>query len=223
MIFLTEKRISQLEFDTDDIEKIIKSLNPNKAHGFDGISIQMIQLCSAAISKPLYLLFKNSFINGVFPDGWKRANVVPIHKKNDKQTISNYRPISLLPICSKIFERIIFNSLYKYLDENNLLTTNQSGFRSNNSCVHQLIKITHDIYQAFDNNPSLETRAVFLDLSKAFDRVWHKGLLFKIKTFGVEGELYELIHSFLSNRYQRVTINGQSSNWCHVKAGVPQG
>ena len=223
MIFLTEKRISQLEFDTDDIEKIIKSLNPNKAHGFDGISIQMIQLCSAAISKPLYLLFKNSFINGVFPDGWKRANVVPIHKKNDKQTISNYRPISLLPICSKIFERIIFNTLYKYLDENNLLTTNQSGFRSNDSCVHQLIKITHDIYQAFDNNPSLETRAVFLDLSKAFDRVWHKGLLFKIKTFGVEGELYELIHSFLSNRYQRVTINGQSSNWCHVKAGVPQG
>ena len=114
----------------------------------------------------------------------------------------------MLPICSKIFERIIFNTLYKYLDENNLLTTNQSGFRSNDSCVHQLIKITHDTNQVFDTNPSLETRAVFLDLSKAFDRVWHKGLLFKIKTFGVEGELYELIHSFLSNRYQRVTING---------------
>ena len=173
---------------------------------------------------PTYLpLFRNSFEDSTFRVDWKKANVIPIHKKNDKQIISNYRPISLLPICSKIFERIIFNNLYKFLDDNKLLNPNQSGFKSNDSCIHQLIKITHDIYKAFDANPSFETRAVFLDLSKAFDRVWHKGLLFKIKAFGVEGKLLELIDSFLFNRYQRVTINGQSSNWCRVNAGVPQG
>ena len=121
----------------------------------------MIHLCGTAISKSLYLLFKNSFNNGIFPTDWKRANVIPIHKKNDKQIVSNYRPISLLPICSKIFERIIFNNLYNFLDENKLLNPNQSGFKSSDSCVHQLIKITHDIYKAFDSNPSLETRVVF--------------------------------------------------------------
>ena len=193
---MTEKRISELQFSIDDISKIIQTLNPNKAHGYDGISIRMIQLCCHAISKPLSILFRNSFDNSTFPVDWKKANVIPIHKKNDKQIVSNYRPISLLPICSKIFERIIFNNLYNFLDENSLLNPNQSGFKSNDSCVHQLINITHDIYKAFDSNPSFETRAVFLDLSKAFDRVWHKGLLFKIKTFGVEVNFITLLNLF---------------------------
>ena len=82
-----------------------------------------------------------------------------------------------MPICGKVFENIIFNSLFVYLNYNNLLNSNQSGFRPGNSCVNQLISITHDIYKAFDANPSLEVRGVFLDLSKAFDKVWHDGLL----------------------------------------------
>ena len=91
--------------------------------------------------------------------------------------ITNYRPVSLLHICGKVFEKIIFNSLFVYLNNNNLLNSNQSGFRPGDSCVNQLISITHDIYKAFDANPSLEVRGVFLDLSKAFDKVWHDGLL----------------------------------------------
>ena len=220
---LTQSRLSQLHFSVDDVTKVVQSLNPNKAHGHDGISIRMLQLCCPAISKPLYLLFRNSYNSCTFPNAWKKANVIPIHKKNDKQVISNYRPISLLPICSKIFERIIFNNLYKHLSDNELFSSNQSGFRSNDSCVHQLIKITHDIYKAFDTNPSLETRGIFLDLSKAFDRVWHEGLLYKLKNVGVEGNLFDLIYSFLSNRHQRVVLNGQESNWRLIQAGVPQG
>ena len=131
--------------------------------------------------------------------------------------------MSLLPICSKIFEKIIFNSLFEYLEDNKLLNCNQSGFRSGDSCVHQLLSITHEIYKSFDANPSLEVRGVFLDISKAFDRVWHDGLLYKLKLLGICGRYYNLIQSFLDNRHQKVVLNGQSSNWSLIKAGVPQG
>ena len=89
--------------------------------------------------------------------------------------IKNDRLVSLLPVCGKIFEKIIFNSLFKYLEVNNLLNGNQSGFCPGDSCIHQLLSITHKIYKAFDANLSLEVRGVFLDLSKAFDKVWHDG------------------------------------------------
>ena len=132
-----------------------------------------------------------------------------------------------MPICSKIFEKVILNSLFKYLDDNNLLNSNQSGFRSADSCVDQLLSITHEIYKAFDANPSLDVRGVFLDLPKAFDRVWHDGLIYKLKTLRICGNYYGLIHSFLSDRHQRVVLNGQrkmaTSKWSHVKARVPQG
>ena len=109
------------------------------------------------------------------------------------------------------------------MDQNGFFNPNQSGFCPGDFCIHQLISITHDIHTSFDDNPSKEVRGLFLDISKAFDRVWHKGLLYKIKNFGIEGNLLNLIESFLSGRNQRVTINGQSSNWLPIKAGVPQG
>ena len=92
-------------------------------------------------------------------------------KKGDKQLIQNYRPVSLLSVCWKIFAKLIFNSLFKYLENNSLLNPYQSGFRHGNSCVHQLLSITYDFYKSFDANPSLEVRSIFLDMSKAFDRV----------------------------------------------------
>ena len=142
--------------------------------------------------------------------------------KNDKQLIKNYRPISLLPICSETFEKMIFNSLFKYLNEDNHLTNSQSGFRPGDSCVHLLLSITPKIYKAFDANPSLDVRWVFLDLSKAFDRVWHDGLMYELNSLGICGNRYGLIQSFLSDRHQGVVFNGQSSNWPHIKVGVPQ-
>ena len=123
----------------------------------------------------------------------------------------------------KIFERIIFDNIYRYLDENKLLNTNQSEFRPKDSCVYQLIEITHNIFSSFDCNPTLETRAVFLDISKAFDKVWHRGLIHKLESIGISGNLLNLMESFLSERCQRVLNNGQSSEWASIKAGVPQG
>ena len=171
----------------------------------------------------MFLLFKHSLENECFPNEWKKANIVPIYKKVDKQLIQNYRPVSLLPICGEIFETTISNSLFKYLENNNLLNPHQSGFRPDDSCVHQLLSITYDIYKSFDPNHSLEVRGIFLEMSKDFDRVWHEGLLFKFKHLGLSGKYYGLIKSFLRNRHQGVVLNGQSSWWYSIKAGVPQG
>ena len=156
----------------------------------------MLKICDISISKPLTLLFKNCLAESVFPKIWKKANVVPIYKKGNKQEISNYRPVSLLPICGKIFERLIFNVLFQFITERKLLSLKQSGFQANDSCIHQLISITNCIYSSFDSNPTLEVRGVFLDISKAFDKVWHKGLIFKLKRIGVSGKALLLLESF---------------------------
>ena len=113
---------------------------------------------------------------------YKKANVVPVHKKADKQILKNYQPVSLLPICGKIFERLIYNKLFEYFVGNDLISQNQSGFKPGDSCINQLISITHERYQSFDDG--LEVRGVFFDISKAFDKVWHEGLIYKLKQKG---------------------------------------
>ena len=222
-IFLTQSRICTLDFNEEELMKIIRNLKVHKPHGHDDISIRMIKICDKSILKPLILLFENSIKSSYYPDIWKKSNIIPVHKKNDKQLVNNYRPISLLPIFGKIFEKIIFNRIYNFLSEENLLNNNHSGFRPSDSCVNQLLSITHEIFEAFDCNPTLEVRSVFLDISKAFDKVWHEGLLYKLKSMGISGELIKLLENYLSNRLQRVVLNGQTSPWRPVLAGVPQG
>ena len=148
---------------------IIRSLDPKKAHGCDDLSISMIKICDIELVKPLYLTYMKCLETGRFPSSWKKANVLPIHKKENRQLKKNYRPISLLPVCGKIFEKLIFDTTYEYLCEIQHLTPNQSGFRPGDSTVNQLLSITHKIYSAFEEFPSRETGAVFLDISKAFD------------------------------------------------------
>ena len=154
---------------------------------------------------------------------WKIANVTPIFKKGDKQLIKNYRPISLLPICGKILEKIIFNNPYAYLHGNNLITKNQSDFRLGDSTTNQLLYLLDEIHQAFDSTKSLEVRAVLLDISKAFDKVWHDGLIFKLEQNGISGNLLRLLLNYLDDRKQRVVINGSYSDYSNIESGVPQG
>ena len=135
-----------------------------------------------------------------------------IKRWQTNQCQCQYWPVSLLPICSKIFEKIICNSLFKYLEDNKLLNCNQSGFQSGDSCVHQLLSIRYKIYISFVSNPCLEVRSIFLDISKAFNRVWHNALLYELKLWGICGRYYNLIQSFLDNRHQRIVLNSQSSN-----------
>ena len=194
-----------------------------KAHGPDDISVSMIQLCGDDLCIPLRIIFQNILRTGIFPDQWKEANVTPVHKKKDKQTVSNYRPISLLPIFAKIFEKIVFKNLYNFLTSNNLITRNQSGFTPGDSGTNQLLSLIHDVHSAFDDISCLEVRSVYLDMSKAFDKVWHEGLLFKLKQNGIDGKLLDLFANYLSNRRQRVVLNGKSSDWAPILSGVPQG
>ena len=138
----------------------------------------MIKSCVNSISFPLKHIFKSMINEGVFPEDWKKSNVVPIHKKESKNLIKNYRPVSLLPIFSKVFERLVFNALINFFLQNKLFTPCQSGFIPGDSCVSQLISITHEIYKSFDYLAPTDKRNSFLDNSKAFGKVWHECLIF---------------------------------------------
>ena len=174
----------------------------------------MIQLYEKAIVEPLRILFLSFLEESVYPDDWKKSNVVPIHKEESKNLLKNYRPISLLHVFSNVSERIIFNSLFNYFLENKLFTTKcQSGFLPGDSCISQLLSITHEVYKSFDCNPSVDVSGSFLDISKAFDKVWHDGLIYKLKSYGVENKLLNLIQNYLTNRQQRVLINERTSKW----------
>lgn len=141
--------------------------------------------------------------------------------KHDRQLISNYRPISLLPICGKILEKIIFDEVYSFLNINELISKHQSGFRPGDSTIYQLLSITSSIYDSFEKYD--ETHALFLDISKAFDKVWHDGLIFKLECNGVKGNLLNFLKDYLQNRKQRVILNGTTLEWRSVSDGVPQG
>ena len=140
----------------------IRNLYSSKSHGCDDLSVAMIRLCDIYIFEPLCIIFERCIENAVYLSSWKEANVVPIHKKGNHQCKTNYRPILLPPIFSKILEQL-FDSIYDDLSNNKLLTPNKSGFRPGDSTINQLLFITHKIYCAFDDTPSKETRAVFLD------------------------------------------------------------
>ena len=217
----TDYRLLTVNFSIDDIAKILQNLDPNKVHGHDKISIRILQLYGNSICRPLELIFKQSMESGSLLSEWKKGNVVPIHKKYDKQCLSNYRPVSLLPICGKFIERLILNEMLKFFIENKLISPNQLGSKPGDSCTNQLLAITHEIYKSFDEG--FEVRGVFLDLSKVFDKVWHEGLIFKLKQNGISGNLLNLLCKFLRNRKQRVLLNELVSGWSDVKAGVPQG
>ena len=218
-----QNRIKSFHVTENDILTIIKTLDPNEAHGCNNISIKVIKTCSQSLILPLKIIFEHSLKKGKFPKIWKKANVVPVHKKEDKMLVKNYRPISLLPIFGKMFERVIYNSLFNYFQSNRLFTPSQSGFLPGDSCIAQLLSIIHEIQTAFDENPTVDVRGVFLDISKAFDKVWHDGIIFKLKSYGVEGELLSLLKNYLENREQRVVLNGQTSEWRKIMSGVPQG
>ena len=134
--------------------------------------------------------------SGSFRNNWKMSNVLPIHIKGDKQNLQSYQPVSLLPIFSQIFERVIFNPIFEYLEKNSLLCPSQSGFYPFDSCENQLLSIIHDIYANFDQHPTLEMSANVLDISKVFDKVWHEGLLFKLEHIGISGNLVSLLNRF---------------------------
>ena len=151
----------------------------------------MVKVCGASIYKPLEIIFNQCLDTGVFPSEWEKGNIVPIHKKVDKQKLQNYRPASLLPICEKILERLMFNEMFEIFIENKLIFTSQSGFKPGDSCISHVLSITHEIYSSFD-----EGRIISLNIAKAFDKVWHDGIIFKLNQNAISGNLLNLLRDF---------------------------
>ena len=220
-----DKRTSStLEFMTitkQEISDIVKCLPLNKASGPDRISHKLLKETVNSISLPLSLLFNLSLQKGIFPSEWKLAHVMPLYKKGDKSDVSNYRPISVISCVGKLFERVVFKHISNYFNENKLLYKYQAGFQTGNSTVQQLIEIYHQICQALDNKE--QYCMVFCDVSKAFDRVWHRGLTHKLEMYGIKGRLLNWLCNYTSHRYQKVFVKGCYSSPKLLKAGVPQG
>ena len=218
---LTNIRKDTVNFDVIDIYKVLCSLKPGKATGPDLIGNRILRNCAAPLARPLYIIFTNSIDSESYPSVWKTCNVIPVHKKNSRHIVQNYRPISLLCNASKVLERILYVDLYNYLTQNKLLTPANSGFKKGDGTINQLIYLIHNIYMGLENNK--DVKLIFLDFSKAFDRVWHKGLIYKLERLGIGGKLLGLLKDYLSDRSQRVAINGVISDEMPVRAGVPQG
>ena len=167
------------ELSFQEFEKAFKTLKRNKAIGCDGFNDNVIIDVYDSMKAILFEIFKASFEEVIFPEKLKIAKVIPVFKKGDKENVENYRPISILPVFSKVLERIIYNRLYEYFMKNNLLHKNQIFFQINNSTLHAILQFPRDIAQNFDNGKY--TLGVFIDLSKAFDTVDHQILLNKLK------------------------------------------
>ena len=183
----TEISLSHIVITQSEVTDILNTLKVNKATGPDGISHRMLKNCSISLAIPLCLLFNLSLRLHTYPSLWKLAHVTPIFKKGDKSVASNYRPISLISCVGKSFERILFKHVYNHLDSNSLIYKYQSGFLPGHSTVHHLIESIHNTCLALEN---FETSCqVFCDISKAFDRVWHRGLLLKMERYGIRGDL----------------------------------
>ena len=213
--------LNNIEFSRTEVETILKSLPIGKASGPNNLSNRILRELAHELSSPFCNLFNQSINLGFVPSSYKEASVCPVHKKGDRYIPSNYRPISLLNSESKLFERLVFKYLYNHLRDNNLLSSLQSGFIPGDSTVNQLTYLYNTFYQALDSGKKV--RAVFCDISKAFDRVWHEGLLLKLKAAGVTGKVLAWFKSYLSDRKQRVILPGVTSDWAYICAGVPQG
>jgi hypothetical protein len=164
-------------------------------------------------------LFNHYLRIGRFPAEWKNADVTPVHKKDNKEPAENYRPISLLPIVIKVMERCVCNRFYAHVSH--LITSLQHGFMHNQSCVTQLLSVLHSIGKSLDQNT--QTDILYLDFAKAFDCVDHVILIEKLKWYGVTENLLNWFTDYLSDRSQRVLIDGVASRYLPVTSGVPQG
>ena len=206
---------------SNEIFNIIQAFDMNKSLGPNSLPIYILKIANNFFSEKLCDIANLSFTTGIFPDLCKTAKVIPIYKKDNPLLCENYRPISLLPIFSKIFEKLIYKRMYAFIDDHKLIYKRQFGFRTKHSTSHALISITESIKSLIDSGNV--AGGVFIDLQKAFDTVNLKILCEKISYYGFRGISQQLIRSFLSNRKQYVSINGFNSQEKNVICGVPQG
>jgi hypothetical protein len=205
------------------VHDIINSMPTNKSNGIDKIPMRVIKDSLPAILPTITSIFNASLTSAVFPSGWKMAEITPILKGGDHEQANNNRPISLLPMLSKVCEKVALNQVVPYLDLNKRLSTEQSGNKKHHSTETSLIETTDTILNAIDKKKVTASAVVLLDMSKAFDSLDHKILMLKLQDVGMSPAALSWFSSYLSNRQQAVRINSALSGKLTVHSGVPQG
>ena len=201
------------------VAKLLSRIDTSKSTSPDCITARVLRLASDELAPYINKVFELSFETGELPRTWKDAVVKPVYKKGDRSNPGNYRPISLLSATSKVLEKIVCEQLGEQVERH--LPEKQSGFRKADGTVPQLTRLLHTMYEALDNGKNVF--AVFYDLSKAFDRVWHRGLLAKMEHLGVTGKALNWVAGYSQDRRQKVQLEEASSSWQSIPAGVPQG
>ena len=208
------------ELDKIEIKSTISSMN-NSSSGYDELPASIMKQCIDSYIEPLTLLINKSIQQGVFPVELKIARIIPLYKGENNQLIHNYRPISVLPFFSKIFEKIVYKYVVDFLDDNNIFYQYQFGFRKHHSTSHAIITLVERVTKALDTGKYIV--GVFLDLKKAFDTVDHSILLKKLEKYGIRGNMHKWFKSYLSFRVQFVEYNNCHSDNKQITHGVPQG
>ena len=210
-----------------EIGRILDKLLPKKSCGIDNINNKLLKDLKNQLIEPLQQIFNKSLEEGIFPERMKTAKVVPLHKGNSREVVSNYRPISVLLTLSKILEKIMYKRVYNFLDQTNQLYVSQYGFRKQHACEHAVGELVSSIVKGFEEGK--QTAAVFLDLSKAFNTLNHSTVLLKLARYGLRGNTLNWFRSYLSNRKMQTccktgdTCNEQTSDTYSVEYGAPQG
>ena len=189
---------------TGDVIDLITSLNPSKSVGPNSIPITLLKIIGSSVSPLLAFLVNQSFQSGIFPDKLNIGKVISLFKKGNPELPSNYRPISLLPIVSKIFEKLMYRRLYRFLESHKVLFSSQFGGQENHSIDHALVSLTEAIRNTPDNKRF--GCGIFIDVQKAFDTVHHRMLLSKLEHYGIRGCALEWFRSYLSNRIQYILV-----------------
>ena len=202
---------------------IINKLKNKNSSGVDEISNKLLKAIGTELNKPLTIIINQCLLTGIFPDLLKIAKVKPLFKRGDACQLNNYRPISLLPTISKVFERVIYSQLYTYFSENNL-SEQQYGSRAQHSTELASVKLVDNIITQMDSVHDVKTPVtIFSDLSKAFDCLNYNIFLSKMEYYGVSGTSLALVKSYLTNRDQYVQFESCKSDLLEIKTGIPQG
>ena len=222
--YLTSPTRETLKFECitkDYTIKAIDNLENKNSSGHDGISNTLLKTIKNDISQSLTIIINQMLTTGIFPDAFKLSKVIPLFKKGDSSLLVNYRPISLLPTISKVFERVIHDQIYEYFNQFNLLAEQQYGFRKQHSTEYAAIKLIDHVSKEMEAGKT--PTSVYIDLSKAFDTLTFEVLLYKLKYYGVTDTAFDLLKSYLTNRKQYVVFDGCQSEHVEIYTGVPQG
>lgn len=209
------------EVENEEIDNIILNLKSKCAVGWDGISTYIVKATRHVLTPILQVLFNLSLTSGIFPNAFKKAVVHPIYKSGDRDSVTNYRPISVLSVFSKVFEKVLNTRLIQFVKSNNILSNNQFGFRTGKSTEDAVLELTDTVTKNLDKK--LKTVGIFLDLSKAFDTVSVPILLGKLEHIGIRGIALDMFRSYLTSREQYVMIDDFTSTCENILFGVPQG